>query len=122
MAHWTPAKKMTADDSSLEISRLVARSDQNIKEVLASESCVCFHCRARFQKEEIKLWFDDDESRWAEDGNTACCPKCEYDAVVGLRAGEEIDDATLMAMNEHWYGRKGWPPEPSRLSGPSGSS
>ena len=98
---------MTTDGSSLSLSRLIARSEQNKEEVAASVVCCCFHCLARFPKEEIKLWYNYDESSLAKEGHTACCPKCEYDSMLGLRPGEEIDDVTLTAMNLQWYEKKG---------------
>ena len=48
-------------------------------ELEASPVCGCFYCQAIFPPGEITQWIDDEQ--------TALCPKCDIDAVIGLCFG-----------------------------------
>ena len=65
------------------------------KEVMASEICGCFHCLATFPPGEIEEWLDD--------GQTAVCPKCGIDSVIGSASGFSIDEHFLGSMNQRWF-------------------
>jgi len=69
------------------------------KEVMASEICGCFHCLATFPPGEIEEWLDD--------GQTAMCPKCGIDSVIGSASGFSIDEQFLGSMNQRWFSRGG---------------
>jgi hypothetical protein len=65
------------------------------KEILQkSEKCGCFFCLAQFNFEEIKEWWDDE--------NTAGCPVCGYDTVIGSASNYPIEYEFLKAMKEYW--------------------
>ncbi|RLS56111.1 MAG: cytoplasmic protein [Planctomycetota bacterium] len=68
-------------------------------EVLRSLTCGCFYCRAIFPPTEILEWTDPREGT----GQTAICPHCGVDAVLGTESGYPITDQFLQAMHQHWF-------------------
>lgn len=52
-------------------------------EVLASRECGCFYCLATFPPSQVKLWTDGSR----RGGQTALCPRCGVDAVIGDASG-----------------------------------
>jgi hypothetical protein len=80
----------------------------NRHEVLRSETCGCFSCLAVFSPLEIDDWCDD----VAGVGNTALCPRCGIDSVIGSASGLPLDLYFLRLMQEHFFTiptRKGQP-------------
>ncbi|MCI0692569.1 cytoplasmic protein [candidate division KSB1 bacterium] len=65
------------------------------KEILASENCGCFYCLRIFPPAEIEDWIDDDD--------TALCPKCGIDSVIGSQSGFPITKRFLRKMHDHWF-------------------
>lgn len=49
--------------------------------ILQSDACGCYYCLARFAPAEIVAWTDVDEQGV---GQTALCPRCGVDSVVGF--------------------------------------
>lgn len=79
-------------------------SNQHRGEVLASASCGCFSCLESFPSAEIREWIDG--------GQTALCPRCHVDAVVGSETGYLQDEGFLAAMHAFWFeGGKSVPAE-----------
>jgi hypothetical protein len=68
------------------------------KELEASTTCGCFHCLAEFPYSAIQQWTDNEQ--------TALCPKCEIDSVIGDASGFPVDRQFLTWMNEHWFATK----------------
>jgi hypothetical protein len=64
-------------------------------EVLASENCGCCYCECTFEPEKVEQWTDA--------GQTALCPYCGIDAVIGSAAGYELTPEFLAAMHKHWF-------------------
>lgn len=64
-------------------------------EVEASEICSCFYCLSTFPPTEIVEWIDD--------GQTALCPRCPVDAVLGSASGLPITREFLERMHERWF-------------------
>jgi hypothetical protein len=60
-----------------------------------SEVCGCFYCLRIFPPSEIEHWTDDDD--------TALCPKCGIDSVIGSVSGYPIDREFLQKMHDHWF-------------------
>ena len=58
--------------------------------------CGCFYCGKLFSSKKIEDWYDDDQ--------TACCPYCMIDSVVGESCGFEITEEFILAMEDHWFG------------------
>jgi hypothetical protein len=67
-------------------------------ELQLSDVCGCFYCCRVFSPQTIKRWY-----RWGEEEETAHCPFCNIDAVIGSSAGYELNDTFLKAMNERWF-------------------
>jgi hypothetical protein len=72
---------------------------QHRDEILASSECGCFYCCAIFPTSEIEEWVDD----WDGIGQTAICPRCGIDAVIGSESGYPIDISFLTEMKQHWF-------------------
>ena len=64
-------------------------------EVQRSETCGCFHCLDVFPPSIIKIWIDT--------GQTATCPRCGMDAVIGSASGFEPTSELLEAMRGRWF-------------------
>jgi len=69
---------------------------ENRREVEASESFGCFHCRKTGPATKIDEWWDD--------GETAVCPHCGIDSVIGSASGYPVTkEAFLGAMKRRWF-------------------
>jgi hypothetical protein len=60
-----------------------------------SEICGCFYCLSTFPPSEILEWIDE--------GQTAVCPKCPVDSVLGSASGYPITKEFLQRMHDHWF-------------------
>lgn len=60
-----------------------------------SEVCGCFYCLEVFRPSEIEDWTDD--------ADTALCPKCGIDSVIGSVSGYPIERSFLQKMHDHWF-------------------
>jgi hypothetical protein len=60
---------------------------RNRDELLLSTRCGCFYCGAIFSPEEVEDWVDEEEGV----GQTALCPRCGIDAVIGSYSGYPIN-------------------------------
>jgi hypothetical protein len=88
-----------ADTPSDDVQRAHARSSRHRAEILESEICGCFYCCAVFPPERIEEWVDPAGS----EGQTALCPDCGIDSVIGDASGFPITRAFLEKMNRHWF-------------------
>jgi hypothetical protein len=68
-------------------------------ELLRSDLCGCFYCCQIFRPQEIQRWIDEEEGI----GQTALCPKCSIDSVIGSASGFPITMDFLNAMNQRWF-------------------
>jgi hypothetical protein len=59
-----------------------------------SERCGCFYCIKIFPISEVKIWTDDEQ--------TAVCPFCNMDAVLG-DAAVELSSEFLEQMQKRWF-------------------
>lgn len=74
-------------------------SSYHREEIVNSTRCGCFYCRGVFSPAEIMLWVDN----MSDVGQTALCPRCGIDSVIGDRSGYPITDAFLQEMYDHWF-------------------
>jgi hypothetical protein len=72
-------------------------SSQHRSRLLASEKAACFYCFAEFDPASIIEWADGEPP-----GQTAICPHCGIDAVVGFNGG--VDAAWLKAAHQRGFG------------------
>ena len=75
-------------------------SSNHRAEVLASVRCGCFCCCANFRPDEILAWTDEDKDGQEQ---TAICPRCGIDAVIGDKSGVDVSYDFLVRMNEYWF-------------------
>ncbi len=71
------------------------RCSHNRDEILVSEICACFYCRASFAPAEIVDWIDHER--------TARCPRCGIDSVLGSAAGFPLTKEFLDEMHRYWF-------------------
>ncbi|MFU8926811.1 cytoplasmic protein [Acinetobacter puyangensis] len=60
-----------------------------------SSLCGCFFCLDQFDYKNIYDWIDGD--------NTALCPSCGIDSVIGSASGYPITDGFLKEMKQFWF-------------------
>ncbi|UCG92078.1 MAG: hypothetical protein JSV97_13665 [candidate division WOR-3 bacterium] len=70
--------------------------------ILKSEICGCFYCLELFPPDEITDWIDEDDGGI---GQTALCPKCSVDSVVGSDDIKDLNKDFLRKMHEHWFSK-----------------
>jgi hypothetical protein len=88
----------TRMDREREASRLHRHTRANRMELEASEVCGCIACERIYFPSEIVRWVD------GESGNeTAVCPHCGVDAVVGSASGIPIMPGVLRRAHERWF-------------------
>lgn len=75
-------------------------SSNHRAEVLASSRCGCFCCGLNFTPDEIVEWTDEDEAR---QGQTAICPRCGIDAVIGEKSRVDLSHDFLARMRDYWF-------------------
>jgi hypothetical protein len=87
------SSSLTTGTSPLEVAH--KHSFKNRDEVEKSELCACFYCEKNFIFAAITEWVDDDQ--------TAMCPFCGIDSVLGSACGFELSKDFLHRMNERWF-------------------
>ena len=70
-------------------------SFKNRKQLEKDSKCGCFCCCTIFNPKEIKEWCDDDD--------TALCPYCGIDSIIGESSGYPIDKKFLNDMKKYWF-------------------
>ena len=70
-------------------------SSYNKDEVMRSQICGCFYCLAEFKPEHI--------TKWVEGEQTAVCPCCGIDSVIGDASGFPINHDFLNEMCKRWF-------------------
>jgi hypothetical protein len=81
-------------DREREASRLHRHTRANRMELEASEVCGCIACERIYFPSEIVRWVDEE---------TAMCPHCGVDAVVGSASGIPIMPGVLRRAHERWF-------------------
>jgi len=77
------------------------RSANHRDDVLMSDVCGCFYCRSVFGPDKIREWVDKDDSGVPQ---TALCPHCGIDSVLGSASGFPIDHDFLSLMRTRYFG------------------
>ena len=77
-----------------------ARSIRHRAEIEASATCGCFHCKKTFAPSEIEEWTD---TKNPAPEQTALCPRCGIDSVIGDKSGFALTSEFLTEMNEAWF-------------------
>lgn len=71
-------------------------SSNHRSELLKDHKCGCFSCLAIFNPEEISEWID-------ANNDTAICPYCGIDSIIGECSGYPITKEFLKQMNQFWF-------------------
>lgn len=91
---------MTSPLEAPDLHRAHKHSSLHRAEVLASELCGCFYCLATYPSSEIEEWTDEDR---VGIGQTALCPRCDIDSVIGSASGFGITGEFLSAMKRFYF-------------------
>jgi hypothetical protein len=67
-------------------------------EIEESGRCACFFCFRTFPPSLIKSWTDSNQ--------TALCPSCGVDSVLGSGSSHRLDDGFLRKMHLHCFGSR----------------
>jgi DNA-directed RNA polymerase subunit RPC12/RpoP len=70
-------------------------SSRHRKDLEKDKVCGCFYCMKIFNPAEIDEWLDDDD--------TAVCPYCGTDSVIGESSGYPITEQFLREMHREWF-------------------
>jgi len=65
-------------------------------QILKDQRCGCFYCLAIFRTSEIIEWIDSNS-------DTAICPYCGIDAVIGEGSGYPLTEEFLKKMKKYWF-------------------
>jgi hypothetical protein len=79
----------------------------NWAQIQQSKLCGCCNCLQTFTPDEIVAWtgleMTDVDDPKATEKQSAMCPSCGSEAVLGDRSGYPIDAHFLGLMNEAWF-------------------
>jgi len=81
--------------SSADIDRAHAVSSRHKEQIERSDQCGCFYCQKTFAPSTIREWWDD--------GQTAVCPHCGIDSVLGSASGFPLTTEFLAQMHQRWF-------------------
>jgi hypothetical protein len=68
-------------------------------EIADSTTCGCFYCCSVFPAVRIQEWVDKIDGV----GQTALCPMCGIDSVIGDSSSFPISVESLKRMRAHWF-------------------
>ena len=88
---------MTNKFTKLQLIEAFNSAKNNREQIMAGERCGCFSCKNIFLTNEIDYWILN------EIRDTALCPYCYLDSVLGEKSGFPITNEFLTAMNNYWY-------------------
>lgn len=78
-----------------ELKTIHGHTLNNSREIKQSIRCACIACCEMFPMEEVDEYIDDDQ--------TALCPRCTIDAVIGDAAGYELSQDFLAKLNKRFF-------------------
>lgn len=68
---------------------------RNKEQIAQSAQCGCYACTAIFPSSDV--------TEYTDDGQTAICPKCSTDSIIGDASGFEITKPFLQKMRRKWF-------------------
>ncbi len=81
----------------------------NRAELEASRLCGCCSCVEVFPAEDVVAWTGLDMNSFdnpdAASGETALCPRCGSEALIGDKSGFPLNPDFLTRMNQAWFQR-----------------
>lgn len=94
----TTTKPVATKPVAPQLAEAHKHASQHRVEIEASTRCGCFFCFRTFPPLSIKAWIDASQ--------TALCPGCGVDSVLGNSASHRIDDAFLRRMHGQFFARR----------------
>ena len=92
---------MTFSEDVIKLAHI--HSSRHRRELAMSKVCACFYCGSIFALDEIKDWLSNLIDDLNEE-DTALCPKCGIDSVIGDKSGFPIANSKfLAAMRAYWF-------------------
>jgi len=92
-----------------ELLAAYRHTTNNWAQIEASTQCGCCHCVELFKPHEIVGWtgltMENMNDAEALSQQTAMCPRCGSEAVLGDGSGFAINANFLARMNEAWFQR-----------------
>lgn len=83
---------------ALEAQRYRAAAFANRESISKSSTCVCYHCLCRFSANAVDNWIEDIKD------DTAICPACGIDSVLGDATGLDLSDAVILQVSKKSFG------------------
>ncbi|PSJ59651.1 cytoplasmic protein [Pseudaminobacter soli (ex Li et al. 2025)] len=80
---------------TIDIDLAHKQSIRHRGEIEASGIRGCFYCLETYSPTEI--------TEWTDEGQTALCPRCGIDSVLGDASGVPITSDFLTRMSRHWF-------------------
>jgi hypothetical protein len=84
----------------MEIIKAHNHSIRHYNELKQSDLCGCFYCCKTFKFSQITDWVKDSEE---EAEQTALCPFCGIDSIIGSKSGYPIEKKFLKQMKKKWF-------------------
>ncbi|HRD86231.1 MAG TPA: hypothetical protein PLF63_13790 [Rubrivivax sp.] len=82
---------------------------QNWDQIQASQMCGCCECLQIFPRDDIVAWTGLDMHNYEDPAaiskQTALCPRCGGESVIGDKSGYPINPQFLERMNDAWFQR-----------------
>lgn len=82
-------------EKEAQLKKLHTYSSHNRNLIAVASKCYCFYCKASVESREIQ--------NYADNGQTAICPKCGIDSIIPDSIDEPVDRKTIAEMNEYWF-------------------
>ena len=98
MSTTTTTKPVVTTPAARQLAEAQKHASQHRVEIEASTRCACFFCFRTFPPLSIKAWIDGRQ--------TALCPGCGVDSVLGNASPHRIDDAFLRQMHGQFFARR----------------
>ena len=80
--------------NEIELEDAHRHSVRNRGKIEQSSLCGCFSCNRLFLPSEVEDYIDE--------GETALCPYCSVDSVIGDASGIQLSEEFLHKMYERW--------------------
>jgi endogenous inhibitor of DNA gyrase (YacG/DUF329 family) len=88
-------KNIFQDKMPEKIKNAHKHSSNHKSKLKTDNICGCFYCLSIFNPNKIETWLETEE--------TALCPYCGIDSVIGESSGFPITRAFLKQMNKYWF-------------------
>ena len=85
------------DEQNLNLDEVAKHSLRNKAELMKSNKCGCYYCLTIFSPTELG------EDDWIPGENTALCPHCMVDAVIGDASGYAITKELLEKLKKRSF-------------------